>query len=113
MRILGNFFNDRARRVATAFVVQIAGVGLAFLFSVMLARLIGASGVGVYFLGITIVDICATISRLGLESAGLRFASIAFSLGDGGKLAALYRTSMGLVFGAAMVIALLVWLIVP
>jgi O-antigen/teichoic acid export membrane protein len=113
MRILGSFFNDRARRVATAFVVQIAGGGLAFLFSVMLARLIGVSGVGVYFLGITIVDICATISRLGLESAGLRFASIAFSLGDRGTLAALYRTSMGLVFGAAMVIALLVWLIVP
>jgi O-antigen/teichoic acid export membrane protein len=113
MRIPESFFTDRVRRVATAFVVQIAGVGMAFLFSVMLARLIGASGVGIYFLGITIVDICATISRLGLESAGLRFASIAFTDGNQGTLAALYRTSMGLVFGASMVIALLVWLIVP
>jgi O-antigen/teichoic acid export membrane protein len=113
MRIPGSFFNDRARRIATAFVVQIIGVGLAFLLSIMLARLIGVSGVGIYFLGITIVDICATVSRLGLESAGLRFASIALSLGDRGTLAALYRTCMGLVFGAATIVALLVWLIVP
>jgi O-antigen/teichoic acid export membrane protein len=112
MRSFASFFEGRALRIATAFAVQIAGVGLSFLFSVLLARLIGVAGVGLYFLAITVVDIGATISRLGLENAGLRFASIAYSQGDRGTLAALYRRSMGLAFGAGIVVALPVWLIV-
>ena len=112
MRILAGFFRGRPLRVASAFAVQIAGAGLAFLFSVMLARLVGVAGVGLYFLAITIVDISATISRLGLESASLRFASIAHSRGDRGGLAALYRKSTSLAFGAGIAIALPVWLIV-
>jgi O-antigen/teichoic acid export membrane protein len=112
MRTFGSFFKDRAGRIVTAFLVQVTGAGLAFLFSVMLARLIGVAGVGLYFLAITVVDISATISRLGLENAGLRFSSIACSQGDRGMLAALYRTSMGLVLGAGIAIALSVWLIV-
>ena len=40
-----------------------------------MARLIGVAGVGVYFLAVTIVEIGATISRLGLESTALRFAA--------------------------------------
>jgi O-antigen/teichoic acid export membrane protein len=111
MRILAGFFRGRPLRVASAFAVQIAGAGLAFLFSVMLARLVGVAGVGLYFLAITIVDISATISRLGLESASLRFASIAYSRSDRGSLAALYRKSTSLAFGAGIAIALPVWLI--
>jgi O-antigen/teichoic acid export membrane protein len=112
MGILAGFFRGRPLRVASAFAVQIAGAGLAFLFSVMLARLVGVAGVGLYFLAITIVDISATISRLGLESASLRFASIAHSRGDRGSLAALYRKSTSVAFGAGLAIALPVWLIV-
>jgi O-antigen/teichoic acid export membrane protein len=110
--MLAGFFRGRPLRVASAFAVQITGAGLAFLFSVMLARLVGVAGVGLYFLAITIVDISATISRLGLESASLRFASIAHSRGDRGGLAALYRKSTSLAFGAGIAIALPVWLIV-
>lgn len=112
MKWFGSFFRGRSLRVATALVVQVAGAGLSFLFSVMLARLIGVAGVGLYFLAITIVDISATISRLGLETAGLRFASIAYSQGERGTLAALYRRCMGLALAAAIAIALPVWLIV-
>jgi O-antigen/teichoic acid export membrane protein len=111
MRSFTSFFQGRPLRVASAFAAQIAGAGLAFLFSVMLARLVGVAGVGLYFLAITIVDIGATISRLGLESASLRFASIAYSQGDRGGLAALYRKSTSLAFGAGIAIALPVWLI--
>src|SRR4051812_31197541 len=98
-------------RIATAFILQMGGVGLSFLFSVMLARLIGASGVGLYFLAITIVDVGATFSRLGLEGATLRFASIAHSRGDLATLAALYRRCMSLAAAAGIVLALPVWLI--
>jgi O-antigen/teichoic acid export membrane protein len=112
MRRLAGLFRGRPLRVASAFVVQVAGAGLGFLLSIVLARLVGVAGVGLYFLAITIVDISATISRLGLESASMRFASIAHSRGERGGLAALYRKSMSLVFVAGTAIALPVWLIV-
>jgi O-antigen/teichoic acid export membrane protein len=111
MRRLAGLFRGRPLRVASAFAAQVAGAGLGFLLSIMLARLVGVAGVGLYFLAITIVDISATISRLGLESASMRFASIAHSQGDRGGLAALYRKSMSLVFVAGAAIALPVWLI--
>jgi O-antigen/teichoic acid export membrane protein len=111
MRRLAGLVRGRPLRVASAFVAQVAGAGLGFLLSVMLARLVGVAGVGLYFLAITIVDISATLSRLGLESASMRFASIAHSRGERGELAALYRKSMSLVFVAGTAIALPVWLI--
>src|SRR4051794_13544244 len=71
MRRFASLFDGRGPQIAAAFAIQITGVGFSFLFSIMLARLIGAVGVGIYFLAITIVDIGATISRLGLENTGL------------------------------------------
>src|SRR5947209_13786935 len=106
MRRFAGILGERSFLVASAFVVQLAGAGLGFLLSVMLARLIGVAGVGLYFLAVTVVDISATISRLGLESASMRFASIAHSRGDRGGLSALYRKSLGLVFVAGITIAL-------
>ena len=110
-RQLRRLWNKDSRGVAKVLLAQVGGVGLSFLFSVMLARLIGVSGVGLYFLAVTIVDVGATLSRLGLESASLRFASIAYSQGDLGTLAALYRKSMSLVAAAGILLALPAWLI--
>src|SRR3954469_21712068 len=111
MRRLAGSFRGRRLRVASAFAAQVAGAGLGFLLSVMLARLIGVAGVGLYFLAVTVVDISATISRLGLESASMRFASIAHSGQNLGGLASLYRKSMAVVSAAGAAVALLVWLI--
>ncbi len=112
MKRLGRYWNRNSIGVATVFSAQVAGAAFSFLFSVLLARLIGASGVGLYFIATTIVDIGATISRLGLENAALRFTAVNHDRGDRASLAALYRKSMGLVLGTAIAIALPVWLIV-
>lgn len=106
------FFGARAFRVATAFGIQVAGAGLAVLFNIFLARSIGVDGVGLYFLAVTIIDIGATVSRLGLETAGLRFASVAYGQGDRATLAALYRRCMGLTLATGIAIAFPIWLIV-
>jgi O-antigen/teichoic acid export membrane protein len=112
MQQFRRFLNKDSRGVATALVAQIAGAGLSLLFSMLLARLIGVAGIGLYFIAITIVEIGATIARLGLEHAVLRFVSIANSRGDRGSMAAIYRKSLGLSLGAAAVLALPVWLLV-
>jgi O-antigen/teichoic acid export membrane protein len=102
----------RAFRVATALTIQVAGAGLAFLFSMVLAKLIGVAELGLYFLAVTVVDIGATVSRLGLETTGLRLASIARSKGDWGSVGALYRKCMGLTLLVGIAMAFPIWLVV-
>jgi len=68
--------------VAAALSMQVAGAMLSFLVSLLLAKLIGAAGLGLFFLSVTSVEICSTISRLGLENAALKFISIANASGS-------------------------------
>lgn len=112
MKTLRRYLNRNSIGAASVFSALVAGAGFSFLFNVLLARMIGASGVGLYFISTTIVDIGATVSRLGMESAALRFTAIANTQGDRASLAALYRRSLGLAVGAAIVIAIPAWLIV-
>lgn len=111
MKDLSRYVNRGSIGAASVLATQSAGAAFAFVFSVLLARLIGASGVGLYFIAMTIIDISATIARLGLDNAGLRFASIAHNREDRGSLAALYRKCLTLVFVTALLVAPVAWLI--
>lgn len=112
MKTFRRYLNRNSIGAASVFSAMVAGAGFSFLFNVLLARMIGASGVGLYFISTTIVDIGATVSRLGLESAVLRFTAIAHNRGDRAGLAALYRKSLALAIAAAIIIAVPAWLIV-
>jgi O-antigen/teichoic acid export membrane protein len=105
--------NSRTLGVAAAFAAKVTGAGLGFLFSIMLARLLGPAGTGVYFLALTILSIGATIARLGLDNAVLRFAAVTHDQGDRTTLAALYRQGMGLVVVAGVTVALFIWMVAP
>lgn len=111
-KIFGGF-NSRALGVLSAFVVKVSGAGLGFLLSLLLARFLGASGTGVYFLSLTIVSIGATLARLGLDNAVLKFASIAIDRGDRGSLSALYKRTLGLLLLSGGGLTCLLLLIVP
>lgn len=105
--------DKQAINVGAVFVVKIIGSTLGVLFSFVLARLLGTSGTGVYFLVFTIVSIGATIARFGLDNAILRFASVAYDKGDRSSLAALYRMGFGIVMVAGSVTTLFFWLLSP
>src|SRR5262249_8991793 len=77
----------------------------------LVAKLIGVTGLGLFFLSITIVEIGATLARLGLESAGLKSIAIARSLADQAEMATLYRRCIAIAAAAAAVIAPLGWLV--
>lgn len=96
-----------------AFAVKVGGVGLNFLFSLMLARMLGAKGSGVYFLAVTIINITATLARLGFDNAVLKYASVAYGAHDRGAMASLYRQSAGWLLGSSLVLVLLLWLFGP
>ena len=90
--------------------MQVTGAALSFLVTLLIAKLIGVTGLGLFFLSITIVEIGATVARLGLENAALKSIAIARSSGDPARMATLYRRCIGIAAISAVVIALLAWL---
>lgn len=98
-----------------AFVIKIAGTILAFAFNVVLARLLGADGAGIYYLALTVVTIASLLGKVGLDNALVRFTAANASNGHWGRVAALSRK--GIRFSALIsglvtvaVIALSPWL---
>jgi O-antigen/teichoic acid export membrane protein len=91
---------------AAALSMQILGAALSLAVSLLLAKLIGATGLGFYFLAVTSVEICATIARLGLDNAALKFISIANDSDERGAIATLYRKCVGIAALSATVMIL-------
>ena len=54
----------------------IAGKGLLFFYTIFLAKILGVSDLGLYFLGITIVGFLTVLCTLGLNVGVVRFTSI-------------------------------------
>lgn len=106
-----NLANRYSIGAAAALSMQVLGAALSLLVSLLLAKLMGAAGLGLYFLSVTSVEIGSTVSRLGLENAALKFISIANASGDRGAVATVYRKCIGIAAISAVVIALPAWLI--
>lgn len=100
---------------ALAFVLRALGAGLAFALNVVIGRLLGAEGAGLYFLALSVVTIGAVITKLGLDNALLRFIASGASSGDWNRVLGVFRMGMRLAAGASLaaaggVFALAPWL---
>lgn len=74
--------------------LKASGSVFAFLFSLILARNLGASDTGIYYLAVTIITVLVTISRLGLDTTITRFTSTYLSQNKWSKINSLYRLSI-------------------
>ena len=82
--------------------VRVFGAGLGFVFNVVLARVLGASGLGVYQLALTFVLVASIIARLGMDAAMLRFAATSFAEKDWGSLVTIHKLGMAIVVLASV-----------
>lgn len=64
-----------ARGAGIAFSGRIFGSGCQFLFNVLVARLIGAGPLGLYYLGLTVANVVGIFSKLGLHNGLLKFVA--------------------------------------
>ena len=87
---------------SVTFVLRIIGTGLAFGFNVMLARVLGASGTGTFYLGMTVLSIALVFGRLGLDNTVVRFTSIGAFSADWGSVKGVFRNSTLLALGASV-----------
>lgn len=97
-RLSPNKLDSHARETlskgAVAFMLKIMGAGLGFLFQVAIARYLGASGSGVYFLSLTIITIAAIVARLGMDNSVTRFVAAHASENDWAKVKGVVRHAL-------------------
>jgi O-antigen/teichoic acid export membrane protein len=87
--------------------LKASGSVFAFLFSLALARNLGASDTGIYYLAVTIITVIVTISRLGLDTTITRFSSTYHSRTEWPKINSLYKLSMFVVLTTSSFLCLL------
>lgn len=110
-RKLSRFSSDEhlkevVHKSALAFVLKILGVGLAFGFNLVLARLLGAEGVGVYSLAFTIMTLAAIVGRFGLDGAMTRFVAARASESDWAGVKGVVRNALYLTLVVSLLLVL-------
>ena len=96
-----------------AFVLKILGAGLAFGFNVLLARMFGAEGAGIYFLALTVTAIAVVFGRMGLDNTLLRFTASNAAIGDWEAVKGVYRKGMRLALVASAASAVVMFISAP
>ena len=82
-------------RSGTVLAVRVVGAGLGFGFSVALARVLGAHGLGIYHLSLTFALIASVVGRMGMDAAMLKFGAASHAHRNWNQLAALHRMGIG------------------
>lgn len=93
---------------ATALPLRAIGAGLSFALNLLLARLLGADDVGIYYLALTVTTMASAIATLGLGNVMVRHTAAKAEIGDFAALKAVAGTGtrISLACGIALTILL-------
>ncbi|PKO87642.1 MAG: hypothetical protein CVU16_15330 [Betaproteobacteria bacterium HGW-Betaproteobacteria-10] len=101
------------RGAGLAFVLRGIGAGLAFALNVVIGRMLGAEGAGLYFLALSVVSIGAVVTKLGLDNTLLRFIAAGASVADWSRVIGVFRTGTRLAAAASLSGAMIVFAAAP
>lgn len=87
----------------------VLGLGVNFL----LARILNADGLGIYFLATTTVIVAGTLATFGLDNTFLRFTASLVERGDWSALKGLYEKGTAIVLASAVFTTLAIFWIAP
>lgn len=85
-----------ARGSSTAFIGMLIGALLNFGYNVGIARLYGASAIGIFAFGLSLVSITAVVGQLGAKELLLRYVASYQSIGDHRRLRGVLTFGVGL-----------------
>jgi O-antigen/teichoic acid export membrane protein len=105
---MDHHMKEVVRGTTTAFILKALGTGLSFGFNIILARLLGAKGAGVYYLALTVTTIASVVGRLGLDNTLLRFTAANAEQKDWDKVAGIYRMGIRIAVGASILVTLII-----
>jgi len=79
---LDGHMQEVLKKGSSALLIAILGSVFGFAVSFSLAHILGAEGVGIYFLAFSVATIVATIGRLGFDNTVVRFIASSASVGN-------------------------------
>ncbi len=91
---LDTHMQELLRGASIAMVFKIIAAGIAFGLNVVLAKMLGAEGTGIFFLSLTLVMIVSAMGRVGMENALVRFVAANFAEGEIRKVLGVYRKAI-------------------
>lgn len=98
---------------AIVFFVKIIGAIFSFLLNVIIAKYLGASGSGVYFLALSITTIGSIIARIGLDNAVVRFVSKYIQSNDYQRVKGVYQLAIIITFILSTLVSIILYLFSP
>jgi len=113
MKLNQSHMAEVLRGAGLAFVLRGVGAGLAFLLNVVIGRMLGAEGAGLYFLALSVVSIGAVITKLGLDKTLLRFVAAGASTADWNRVVGVFRTGTRLAAASSLTGAVVVFVAAP
>ncbi|MBI5750779.1 MAG: flippase [Hydrogenophilales bacterium] len=104
---------DLIRGTGLSFSLRIGGAGLGLVFNLILARYVGAEGVGLLFLGLTVVGLVGIVARLGLDSIIVREVAPHASAGQWAAVGDVAKATIRIGLISSLLCTLLLWLAAP
>ena len=99
-----------ARGGAVAFVLKTSSTLLSFLNQVILARILGAGGLGEVLLALSVINISAMLAKFGMEGAMMRFIPLYLEKGDRARLKGTIYFALEFCLMLSIFFVFLVWL---
>lgn len=93
------------KSASTALFIRVFGTLLGFSVSLLVARLLGAEGAGIYFLALSIATIAATIGRIGFDNTVIRFIASHAANNDWKAITQVYRTALKVISLTSILVA--------
>jgi O-antigen/teichoic acid export membrane protein len=85
---------DVIRRTGQSIFMRLLRTGISFVFNVLLMRLLGAEGAGVYALAYTITRVASIVGRVGMDQAVVRFTAANAALNDWRRVRGVYQHAL-------------------
>jgi O-antigen/teichoic acid export membrane protein len=104
---------DLVRSSIVAILLKGVGATTGLAYGVVLAQSLGAEGLGVYYLALTVVSIGVVLGRFGLDTTLLRYVSIFAKKADWRNVRYLARNGQLTVTAVSSLLAVLVYFIAP
>jgi O-antigen/teichoic acid export membrane protein len=108
LRKLDHHMREVLRGGSIALLLKVLASVLTLTLNVVLARMLGAEGAGVYFQGLTVALFAAVFGRMGMASTLLRFTAANAASGNWAAVKGLYLKGILIALGASLVAAAVV-----
>lgn len=107
-RWLDSHMLDVLKGAATALPLRVLGAGIGFALNLLLARLLGADDVGIYYLALTVSTMASAVATLGLGNVLVRYTAAEAESGDYVALKAIARIGTRTSLACAVALTVLV-----